>query len=96
MAPAWSAMIVGIEFRFLRQFGTGLDGFNDKREAFFVPSHSPPIIIMNWGGEIVVLVVVNVVVVVDMVVVVTVLAGGRSFRKGVKQSSFIVLQLAHL
>ena len=39
MAPAWSAMIVGIEFRFLRQFGTGLDGFNDKREAFFVPSH---------------------------------------------------------
>ena len=94
MAPACSIISVGNEFRFSRQVGTGFVGSKDKSDTFLPLPHLPPIIMMNWVGEIVVLVVVVVVVVVLEVDVVAVLEGEvmvvRSCGK-VKQFSFFVI-----
>ena len=100
MAPAGPSISVGNDLRFSRQVGTGFVGSKDKSDTFFpLPQLPlPPIIMMNWVGEIVVLVVVVVVVVVVEVVlevdVDAVLEGEvmvvRSCGK-VKQFSFFVI-----
>ena len=98
VAPAGPSISVGNDLRFSRQVGTGFVGSKDKSDTFFSLPQLPPIIMMNWVGEIVVLVVVVVVVVVVEVVlevdVVAVLEGEvmvvRSCGK-VKQFSFFVI-----
>ena len=45
-APAWSDMLIGNEFRFWRQVGTGLAG-RDRRETRCELPQPPPIIMMN-------------------------------------------------
>ena len=56
-----------------RQEGTGWLGSKDRRETSLEVSQAPPVIMMNWVGEIVVVVLVVVLVVVVIVVLVLVI-----------------------